>query len=1064
MARAAHSTKKPIEMPTETNKSTNNKTTKTITNKTDNHNNKPTINPPPSPIKSHNHLIIKSKKKVSKIKNNNKIINKNHKSDSKEKISKRNNPYTNTKTKAKTNKINKPNENSNASYQPNINDMRETPNHIKLLTCVSWNCNSVRKKFTTIATYMKKNNIKIMGLSETKCFEEEANDILALKKYKIYFKCREKNPTHGGGVAIIIDENISHEQIKDIPENIEAVGITIKINGKKTAIVNYYNPPKIILSSDFIYTITQNYKEYLIMGDLNVHITPFAKTNNENGNVLQQLILNTNISILNDELTPTSYRLNTVGQDNVLDFFLGSECFNSNLKAYRVELDSILLAKEYLYFHAPIRANFNFIIEKKSNYISQHCPFNYAKADWNEFKKNIIKNDKSTTKNIDELSKNISTNISNSAIKSIPKVNINNNYIEKLPEEIVHLIRIKNKYMRNFYKKRKDEDKDIYYSLKKCIEKEIEIIRNEKMNRFIDGLGKSPISTIPFWRRIGRMRNKNKKQEIPDLKHENVVAKTDEEKATMFGKRLKQIYTNDQEINNEQDSRQIKNINEAIENLKTQSTKDFKKFSVNELKDEIKKLNQKTSIDSDKICNKMLKNLPDEFLPTLIVLFNLIVKKREIPSDWKCSTIKMIHKKGGDANSPIAYRPISITSCLMRLLEKIVLSRIEKFLKISNILIKEQSGFRAQRQTRDNLFTLIQKATEGFNRKTPRKTLCVLFDLEKAFDKMWHNALLFKLIKIKVPIYIILFIQVFLKGRTFRVQVNSFVTSYYEIGCGCPQGAVLSPRLFTFYINDIPICSDKQSNTLLFADDVMFMSSYTRLTKTIINNWNTYLKALEEWSIEWKLNFAPTKCSFSIFSKANIEKDIETMDLKMYNLKINYDPAPRFLGITFDKNLNFSNHIETIKKSCVSRLNILKIFSYGGWSLTPETMIGIYKALIRSLIDYASFAFNCMDKKNRNSLQTIQNNAIRICYKFNYDKISKNQLSTTEIHKIANIETIEERCNTLKKDYLENAINSSNPIICKIIKEFKSFDNGKTLKHPTPLSNTSIHSYSIKIN
>ena len=169
------------------------------------------------------------------------------------------------------------------------------------------------------------------------------------------------------------------------------------------------------------------------------------------------------------------------------------------------------------------------------------------------------------------------------------------------------------------------------------------------MNKFIDGLGKSPISSIPFLRRIGRMRNKNKTQEIPDLQHENIVAKTDEEKATMFGKRLKQIYTNDQEINNEQDSRQIKNITEAIENLKTQSTKDFKKFSINELKEEIKKLNQKTSIDSDKICNKMLKNLSDEFLPTLIVLFNLIVRKSEIPSDWKCSTIKMIHKKEGEA-------------------------------------------------------------------------------------------------------------------------------------------------------------------------------------------------------------------------------------------------------------------------------------------------------------------------------------------------------------------------------------------------------------------------------
>ena len=92
---------------------------------------------------------------------------------------------------------------------------------------------------------------------------------------------------------------------------------------------------------------------------------------------------------------------------------------------------------------------------------------------------------------------------------------------------------------------------------------------------------------------------------------------------------------------NERNSEQIKNINEAIENLKTKTTKDFKKFSVDELKEEIKKLNQKTSIDSDKICNKMLKNLPDEFLPTLLGLFNLIVKKSEIPSDWKCSTINL---------------------------------------------------------------------------------------------------------------------------------------------------------------------------------------------------------------------------------------------------------------------------------------------------------------------------------------------------------------------------------------------------------------------------------------
>jgi hypothetical protein len=453
----------------------------------------------------------------------------------------------------------------------------------------------------------------------------------------------------------------------------------------------------------------------------------------------------------------------------------------------------------------------------------------------------------------------------------------------------------------------------------------------------------------------------------------------------------------------------------------------------------------------------MIKNLPDQFLPTLLLLFNLIVQQSVIPTEWKCSTIKMIHKKGGATNCPTSYRPISITSCLMRLLEKLILSRIQAFLNKNHILINEQSGFRAQRQTRDNLFALIQKTTEGFNRKTPRKTLCVLFDLEKAFDKMWHNALLHKLILIKMPDYLILFIQSFLSNRKFRVQVNSFTTAYFVIGCGCPQGAVLSPRLFTFFINDIPICTLKQSKTLLFADDVMFMSSYTRLTKKLIDEWNEYLKDLETWSKTWRLFFAPKKCSYSIFSKTSIEKDINETTLNMYNLRLKYESSPRFLGITFDKNLNFRNHVDSIKKSCVSRLNILKIFSYGGWSLTPTTMMGIYKALIRSLIDYCSFAYNCMDKKSRNSLQSIQNNAIRICYKLNFNKTTKNQLSTIEIHKIANIETIENRCETLKKDYIENAILSENPIICEIIREFKAFDNGKILTHPTPLCKTAIY-------
>jgi len=326
---------------------------------------------------------------------------------------------------------------------------------------------------------------------------------------------------------------------------------------------------------------------------------------------------------------------------------------------------------------------------------------------------------------------------------------------------------------------------------------------------------------------------------------------------------------------------------------------------------------------------------------------------------------------------------------------------------------------------------------------------------------MWHDGLTFKLIKLNAPKYLINIIQEFLSNRVFRVKVNTFITIEIEIKCGCPQGAVLSPTLFTVYINDIPITKIKKSKTLLFADDVMFRSTYKKLTEKIITEWNDYIHELEIWSNQWKLNFAPAKCNFTIFSKTLIKRDIELLNLQIYGNNIIYEPNPRFLGITFDKNLNFDAHIEEIKKTCIGRLNILKVMSYNNWGLTPETLMGVYKSLIRSIIEYVSFAHNCMSKKSKKFLQKLQNNSIRICYKIKFNELTQKMVSTQEIHKIANIEMIEKRCETLKKEYIENAVATSNPIICGLINEYRNYSGGRTITHTTPLC--SINVYDIKL-
>ena len=178
-----------------------------------------------------------------------------------------------------------------------------------------------------------------------------------------------------------------------------------------------------------------------------------------------------------------------------------------------------------------------------------------------------------------------------------------------------------------------------------------------------------------------------------------------------------------------------------------------------ELESAIKKTKNKTSIDNNGLSNSILKQLPLEIKILILKLFNNCLSKNFIPSEWKYSKINMIPKKGDSQNIKF-YRPISSTPCLMKTYEKIILKRLKNFLDENNILIKQQSGFRTHRQTRDNLYFMNQKILEAFGKK--QKVCCIFFDIQAAFDKVWHNGLLFKLYKIKVPFYMLEWIKNFM--------------------------------------------------------------------------------------------------------------------------------------------------------------------------------------------------------------------------------------------------------------------------------------------------------------
>ena len=414
-----------------------------------------------------------------------------------------------------------------------------------------------------------------------------------------------------------------------------------------------------------------------------------------------------------------------------------------------------------------------------------------------------------------------------------------------------------------------------------------------------------------------------------------------------------------------------------------------------------------------------------------------------VPQLWKHSVITMILKTGQDKGNAGSYRPISMTPCLARLFERLVLQRLEVFLKTNNIIINNQSGFRKNRQTKDNLLYTIQNAQEGFN--CEEKTLTIFFDVAAAFDKVWHQGLLFKLIELGVPYYLVSIIASFLENRTFTVKIDGKESGYYIIICGVPQGGVLSPTLFSVYVNNIPLAKSDKETCLLFADDLVYQLRYKYKIKGRVSNITqkeaermaqTYLNELEAWMNCWRLTLAPKKCGQLTLSRARCRESDEILDLKLYGIQIPAEANPKFLGVYFDRKLTFDFHFGMVQKKLNDRLNILKSLSYDrNWALKPGILVQVYKSLVRSVLDYASVTSIACNVNVINDYEIVQNDALRIIFK----KTVMDHTRIEDLRKWAKVPPIQSRHKELLTRYYERAIMSDNPLVKDMFVKYEKF-------------------------
>ena len=376
-------------------------------------------------------------------------------------------------------------------------------------------------------------------------------------------------------------------------------------------------------------------------------------------------------------------------------------------------------------------------------------------------------------------------------------------------------------------------------------------------------------------------------------------------------------------------------------------------FSPTEFLAAASNLTPSTATGPDKVANPMLKHLPRSGMDFLLHIFNLSWSSHSFLSIWKTSSIIPIHKMGKPLDSPASFRPISLTSCVSKLFERIILSRLLFFLESNSILSPRQAGFRPGRSTLDQILYLSRSISDGFNTLRPgSRTILSTIDFSKAFDSVWHPALFHKLISAGLPPCFARWTPSFLSDRRASVVFQNHKSRSFRVRRGVLQGSVLGPVLFSLFINDVPASLPFPVSCSLYADDLAVWSSSPSVP-TAVEATQGALIRLEHWSEYWCLPLNPSKCEASFFSvdphQANLQPNI-----LLLGSRLRFNPTPTFLGVTFDRTLSFTKHVSSLKAKFFPRLKALRCISASSWGPSKESLSVLYKSFIRPLLTYAS--------------------------------------------------------------------------------------------------------------
>ena len=814
-----------------------------------------------------------------------------------------------------------------------------------------WNAEGVKNKKTELEHALYENNINVCCIQETHLQSDKSFKVRGFQTFRSDRIGRSK-----GGILTLVRNNINACLVDTHMEDSEYQVIRIQTKTTDLHLVNFYCPNDRPLSLDTINTKASN---FLVVGDFNSHSQSWGYDHmDRRGDEVENWQDDNKLILLNkpsDAHTFYSRRWHTTSTP---DLAFCTEDMHQNVSR---EVGKQLGGSD----HRPVFLTLGL----------EPCPeatfprWNYKKANWflyrhrtSELTKDIVVQGR----DINMVVKDFNASILRAAHEAIPRGSRKeykpywSNELQELEDALsearrqaevnpsqennIRLQQVKAKFLKTKLHARRRSWRD----------------KTSSLNFEKDGR--------KLWSLTKQLNDENSNRARVTLE-ENGKVRTGKQAADQ----LAESYANESDIPVSAE-KQREARREQRERHTNRATVEPMRLPItlHELNSALKKLKAKKSPGPDGISNEMLTHLGSAAVCKLADIFNSSWEHGKLPQVWREAVMTPILKTGKDPKKATSYRPISLTSCVVKTMERIVNERLRWYLETNNLLAPEQAGFRQFRSTEDQATYLSQEIEDAFQEQ--KLVFVSWIDLQKAFDKVWTDGLLVKLLRAGVSSNMYKWIKSYLYNRRARVRVDQAHSKKILLRHGVPQGGVLSPTLFLLFINDLVSELPKGIKAALYADDLVIWCKEEHAS-TATYRLQQAADKLNAWAEEWCVSINKEKSSTTLFTLSTKQK---AGTIKLGGTPLREDEEATYLGVTFDRRQTWKPHIARAEAKARRKLAILRKLAGTTWGANERILKTVYQGTVRPHLEYGSTAWSTTAKTNLQALDRVQNQALRL--------------------------------------------------------------------------------------